>query len=127
MYRISEEYKVKRQISKGPGTHRFRVWSLSGPRAYLLAFGALIFVCAQLTSAQAPDFPGSPGANKNVWDLPYRQGELIVRFADTGPQSPIRREIPGPLTNRSVKNILSNMAVPGAAVPGHKRCSPRYE
>ena len=116
MYRISEEYKVKRQISTGPGTQRFRVWSLRGPRAFFFAFGALIFVCAQLTSAQPPDVPGSPGANKHVLDLPYKQGELIVRFADTGPEAPIRKVITGPLTNRAVKNILSNMAFPGAVV-----------
>ncbi|MHC4736336.1 MAG: S8 family serine peptidase, partial [Planctomycetota bacterium] len=41
---------------------------------------------------------------------------MIVRFADTGPEAPIRKAIPGPLTNRAVKNVISNMAVPGAAV-----------
>jgi subtilisin family serine protease len=116
MYRISEEYKVKRQISTGPGTQRFRVWSLSGPRAHIFVFGALIFVFAQLTFAQPPGLPGFPDARKDIQALPYRQGELIVRFVDTGPKAPVRMEIPGPLTSRAVKNILSNMAVPGAAV-----------
>ena len=107
---------MKRHVPIRPGTHGFPVWSLRGSRAHLLAFGALIFVCAQLTFAGAPDVPGHPDAKKNLAALPYRQGELIVRFADTGPEAPIRRAIPGPLTNRAVKNILSNMAVPGAAV-----------
>ncbi|NIR67466.1 MAG: S8 family serine peptidase [candidate division Zixibacteria bacterium] len=41
---------------------------------------------------------------------------MIVRFADVGPDAPIRKAIPGPLTNRAVKNAISNMAVPGAVV-----------
>ena len=107
---------MKRHVPIRPGTHGFPVWSLRGSRAYLLAFGALIFVCAQLTFAGAPDVPGHPDAKKDLAALSYRQGELIVRFADTGPDAPIRKAIPGPLTNRAVKNILSNMAVPGSAV-----------
>ncbi len=70
-----------------------------------MAFGALIFVCAQLTFAGAPDVPGHPDAKKNLTALPYRQGELIVRFADTGPEAPIRRAIPGPLTRRGIKFV----------------------
>jgi subtilisin family serine protease len=116
MSSTSEEYKVKPHITAEPGTKRFRVCSLRGLRTYLFAFGVLIFVCAQLTSAQAPYLPGELFAQGDDWLPPHRQGELIVRFVDTGPQSPVRRQIPGPLTDRAVKNIISNSAVPGAVV-----------
>ncbi|MHC4546221.1 MAG: hypothetical protein ACYSYL_17190, partial [Planctomycetota bacterium] len=81
---------MKRQIPKRLGTHGFPVWSLRESRAHLLALGTLIFVCAQLTFARPPDVPGHADAKKNLTALPYRQGELIVRFADTGPEAPIR-------------------------------------
>jgi len=82
----------------------------------LLAFGALIFVCAQLTFAQVIDLPGLPDTADKAWSSHYKQGEVIVRFADTGPNAPIRKAIPGPLTDRAVKNVISSMAVPGASV-----------
>ena len=107
---------MKRQIPKRPVIHGFPGRSLSGPKACLLAFGALIFVCAQLTFAQVIDLPGVPDAADNAWSSHYRQGEVIVRFADTGPDAPIRKVIHGPLTNRAVKNVISSMAAPGAAV-----------
>ncbi|MHC4282598.1 MAG: S8 family serine peptidase [Planctomycetota bacterium] len=107
---------MKRQIPTRPGIHRFPGWSLSGPKAYLLAFGALIFVCSQLTFAQVIDLPGLPDAADNAWSSHYKQGEVIVRFADTGPKAPIRRVIPGPLTSRALKNVISSMAAPGAVV-----------
>jgi subtilisin family serine protease len=107
---------VKRQIPTRPGIHGFPGWSSRGPGAYLLAFGALIFVCAQLTFAQVIDLPGLPDAADKAWSSHYKKGEVIVRFADTGPGAPIRKVIPGPMTNRAVKNAISSMAVPGAAV-----------
>jgi len=48
--------------------------------------------------------------------LPYKRGELIVRFADTGAGSPVRKAVAGPLSNRAVKGVISNLAVPGARV-----------
>ncbi len=48
--------------------------------------------------------------------LPYKRGELIVRFADTGAGSPVRKAVAGPLSNRAVKGVISNLAVAGARV-----------
>ena len=49
-------------------------------------------------------------------DLPYKQGELIVRFADTSAQAMVRSVITGPMSSHAVKNAISNLIVPGAAV-----------
>ncbi len=46
----------------------------------------------------------------------YKEGELLVRFKDTGPKSPLRAKIMGPRTNRSVKGMVAGFVVAGAEV-----------
>jgi len=68
---------------------------------------AIILLCLQAGLAGAAD-------------LTYKQGELIVRFADPGAEATI-----GPLSSRATKNMLSNLVIAGATVDKeYKRIAP---
>ncbi len=63
-----------------------------------ILISAIILLCLQA---------GLAGAT----DLPYKQGELIVRFANPGAEATI-----GPLSSRARRNMLSNLIIAGATV-----------
>lgn len=46
----------------------------------------------------------------------YKAGEVLVQFKNTGAGSPIRKYVAGPVSNRTIKNIVASSLVAGAEV-----------
>ncbi len=66
---------------------------------------ALIFVCVSLSTVSAD--PQRPQ---------YVEGELLVVFGDTSPGSKISSQFTGPVSQRAIKNTISDIILPGASV-----------
>ncbi len=96
---------MKRKIKK-----QYRTWRLLISSFILLS--ATGFALAD-NLIKLPYYRSLPNANTT-----YKQGELIVHFADVQPgtqpnDGPV---IVGPLTNRAVKDTISDFIIPGSSV-----------
>ncbi|MHC4457584.1 MAG: S8 family peptidase, partial [Planctomycetota bacterium] len=49
-------------------------------------------------------------------ELPYKPGELLVRFADADVQASIQKTISAPISTRAARSTISNLIVSGARV-----------
>jgi hypothetical protein len=85
-------------------------------RQFLISLFVLFFVSG-FTAAMDLQWSGVPSSQYDS-STPYKQNELIVRFADpeTGTQLPEGPVLMGPLTRRAIRSRISDFIVVGAEV-----------
>jgi predicted outer membrane repeat protein len=87
-----------------------KIWIRHGAGVVLISL--LLLLCAQAGFAQSLNWSVIPSHGSNELDTNYKQGELLVRFAD-GQQV---EQVIGPRTTRSVRSAVASSIVSGAYV-----------
>ncbi len=54
----------------------------------------------------------------------YRKDRILVQFEDTGPSSPLRDYVTGPLSSKALKGVISNIALQNTSVEREYRIVP---